>query len=325
LGTGVYLPKREVSAEEVDAKIGQPPGTVADKTGVTRRHYADQTEPASVMGAAAARVALDRAGLKLEDVDLIVGASGTVEQPLPCNASLLQRALGAPMSGITCFDVNSTCLSFVTALDVVSSMLATGRYRNALIVSSETASVGLDWTHVESAGLFGDGAAAAVVTGGTPSTTGRVVTARFETYSAGADHCCAKGGGTRLPFWKYTEELHREYCFAMDGPAVFRMALEILPGFVERAFAGTPYSLAECDLVIPHQASKSALAIMRRKLGVKRERWMEIVTDHGNMIAASIPCALNKAVEENRIHRGSIVTLLGTSAGFTAGALVLEY
>jgi 3-oxoacyl-[acyl-carrier-protein] synthase-3 len=111
----------------------------------------------------------------------------------------------------------------------------------------------------------------------------------------------------------------------MDGPAVFRMALEILPGFVERVFAGTPCSLAECDLVIPHQASKSALAIMRRKLGVKRDRWMEIVTDHGNMIAASIPCALNKAVEENRIRRGSIVTLLGTSAGFTAGALVLEY
>lgn len=163
LGTGKHLPEKIVTDEELDERLGVPSGWVSKVTGVGMRHYVSGGETSSMMGARAAEAALKAAGLGFSDIDCLVCTSGTKEQPLPSTAVLIQRAMGQEDSGVPAFDLDSTCLSFVTGLDVMSYMVAAGRYRHVLLVSSEIASVGLNWAEKESAALFGDGAAAAVI------------------------------------------------------------------------------------------------------------------------------------------------------------------
>lgn len=144
VGIGKYLPKKIVTSEAMDQQLQLPSGWTYKKSGVKIRHYVEG-ETASYMGAMAAREAIDDAGISLMDIDCIISGSGTMEQPIPCNAALIQKQLGLEDSGIPCFDVNTTCLSFVNALDIASLYIELGVYETVLIVSSEIASVGLNW------------------------------------------------------------------------------------------------------------------------------------------------------------------------------------
>ena len=326
--TGRYVPPTVVTAAARDRKLQLPAGTVARESGVLERRWA-QGEPASSMGAKAAQAALAAAGLRPGDVDVIVGASGTAEQAIPGNAALIQRALGLQDSGIPAFDVGSTCLSFLTALDVVASLVETGRYRRALVVSADVASVGLDWRARESAMILGDGAAAAIVEAATPDAPGEILACELATWSAGADLTRIRGGGSGHHPREHAGDLASyadEFClFEMDGRAVFKRSAATLPPFLEGMLAKAGLRLDAIDLVIPHQASPGALELMRRRLGLAPERWMTIAQDLGNTVAASIPLALDAAIAQGRLRRGDTALLLGTSAGFSVGALAFRY
>ena len=328
VATGKYLPPNPVTGADLEARRGREPGWVERRSGVQVRYFANG-ETASEMGAKAAQQALDAAGLRYEDLDCIVGVSGTQEQAIPCGAALLQRALGRGDSGTPAFDVNSTCLSFVTGLDAVSYMVAAGRYQRVLLVASEIASVGLDWKERESATILGDGAAAAIIERAGPDDASRIVCTRMETYSTHAELTQTRGGGTRHHPRGYAGDLAsytEEFClFEMDGKAVFKLSANVLPGFVDRMFQDAGLTLADIDLVVPHQASPAALWLMQRRLNVPADKWMVIAHDHGNTVAASIPLALHEAVRQGRLARGQRVMLLGTSAGFSMGAMVLDY
>ncbi len=328
VATGKYLPARAVTGADLEAKMGLEPGWVERRSGVSVRYFADR-ETASEMGANAAQAALDAAGLTYQDLDVIVGLSGTQEQAIPCGAALIQRALGQGASGTPCFDINSTCLSFVTGLDTVSYMMAAGRYQRALLVSSEIASVALDWKERESATILGDGAAAVIVERTPEGDRAGIVCARMETLADHATLTQTRGGGTKHHPRGYTGDLAgytEEYClFEMDGKAVFKLSANVLPGFVQRLFDASGLTMADIDLVVPHQASPAALWLMQRRLEIPAEKWMVIAHDHGNTVAASIPLALHEAIRQGRLKRGQRVLLLGTSAGFSMGALVLDY
>lgn len=146
-GTGVALPAESLTSAALDLRLGLPPGTVFKKTGVRQRFV--ETRPAAVLGAEAARAAVAAAGLTLGDIDCVVGASGTPDQAMPSNAALLHRELGLSSRGIPAFDVGASCLGFLVALDVVASLIDSGRYQRVLIVASDIASCGLDWTRLE--------------------------------------------------------------------------------------------------------------------------------------------------------------------------------
>lgn len=328
VATGKYLPDNPVTAADLEARMGLEPGWVERHSGVKVRYFANG-ETASQMGAIAAQRALDAAGLRYEDLDAIVGVSGTQEQAIPCGAALVQRALGQGGSGTPAFDVNATCLSFVTGLDTVGYMIAAGRYNRVLLVASEIASVALDWQERESATILGDGAAAAIVERAAPEDGARIVCARMETLSDHYELTQTRGGGTKHHPRGYAGDLAaytEEYClFEMDGKAVFKLSAHVLPGFVQRMFDGAGLTMDDIDLVVPHQASPAALWLMQRRLKVPAEKWMVIAHDHGNTVAASIPLALHEAVSQGRLQRGQRVMLLGTSAGFSMGALVLDY
>lgn len=324
LGTGKYLPRKRVDSGCFDSWLKLSPGTAAARSGVCVRYFVDG-ETASCMGAQAARSALESAALDIGQIDAIVCASGSPEQLIPCTASLIQRSLGAEESGISCFDINSTCLSFVTALDTVSYMVAAGRYERVLIVSTEIASVGLDWNDLESCTVLGDGAAAVVLGRSRANESSRVLASGLETYSSGAEMCAIRGGGTKLHSTEYRPERHKEFLFHMEGPAIFRFALEHVPPFFENLLDAANATRKDIRLVIPHQASGPALKLFRRRLNLPEECWMDIIADHGNVIAAGIPMAFHEAIVRKRIGRGDLVTLLGTSAGFAVGGIVLEY
>jgi 3-oxoacyl-[acyl-carrier-protein] synthase-3 len=323
LSTGSYLPKRIVTGAEVDDRLGLAHGKSEQMTGIAERRYVTD-ETASQMGAFALMAALEKSGIRYEELDAIICASGSSEQAIPGTAALIQKALNRPEIPIPCFDVNSTCLSFVTAFDLASSLLATGRFRTLAIVSTEIASVGLNPAQHEAYALFGDGAAAAIVTRPAPGEGSGVIHAHMKTFSEGAGYCRIEGGGTRVH--PKTERPDSEkFLFCMDGRKVFRLVLETIPEFFDEAMRECGLSLNDIALVVPHQASGNGMELVRRKLGIAQEKYMDILSKHGNMIAASIPLALHHAIEQGRIRRGDKVLLLGTSAGMSLGMVIFEY
>lgn len=323
-GTGIYLPMRRVTASELDARLGLKEGWTARKSGVLERRYA-QAETSSQMGAKAAIAALRQSGCELADIDCIVSVSGTAQQAIPCTAALIQKELGGAESGIPAFDINSTCLSFVAGLDTLSYLVDAGRYRRVLLVSSEIASVGLDWEHKESCTLFGDGAAAAVIERTPNKATSRILAARMETYSKGAHLSEIRGGGSMLHPREYTEATKADFLFQMDGRGIFRMTSRMIKEFVDKLLAESGLVMDNIDWVIPHQASGMSMRILREKLGIRPEHFVDIIANHGNTIAASIPLALHEAIERRGAKRGDRMLLLGISAGLSLGGIVLEY
>jgi len=322
LGVGRYLPDRIVLSSELERKAGLTAGWIERKQGVKeRRRVALETN--SEMSAAAAREALDDAGLQPADLDLILNASGTTEQAIPDGAPLIQHHLGLGESGIACFSVHTTCLSFLTAFDLSASLLATGRYRRILIASAEITSKGLNWADQETSTLFGDGAAAAVV-GLTPAgEMSAVHGARFETYGSGARFTQVMGCGTSRPP-NHPDTRAEDNLFHMDAEAVLLMTFRHAPQFLEHLKFAIPGGLSQLDVVIPHQASRLALDSHTR-FGFKRQQIVRTLECLGNCVAASIPLTLHAAIRCGRLSRGNRALLLGTGAGLSFGGVVFTY
>jgi 3-oxoacyl-[acyl-carrier-protein] synthase-3 len=322
-GLGAYLPERRVSSAELERRLGVEPGWIARATGVEERRYAGG-ETSAAMGARAGRAALDDAGLDVGEVDLIIGASAAPQQAIPCTAALVQRELQAPEGRSLCFDVNATCLSFLVAFQAAAQLLAAGAYRTALIYSSEIASLSLNMDEPESAGLFGDAAAAVVLRRSAPDEPSALWHAAFATYSSGSDLTECLGGGT-LHHPNSAATVPAMNTFHMDGPGVFRQAIRVMPGFLDGFFAGLGWGRDEIDVVVPHQASRHALEQLSRRLGFRPEQVYSNLRLRGNCVAASTPLALAEAVAEGRVTRGQRVLLAGTGAGLTLGALAITF
>lgn len=323
IATGKYIPPLVVTDCDLEEKMGLPTGWIAKRTGVCKRHYA-MGETQSEMAAKAILNALHSVNLTMNDVDCLVGANGAMEQPIPSNAALTKAALGVKTS-IPAFDINSTCLSFVAALDVVSYMVAGGQYKRVVIFSSDIASLGLNWEHKESCVLFGDAAAAVVVERENDLSGAKILASAMTTYSKGAHLAEVKGGGTRLPATEYGTADSRDYLFHMEGEKLFRLSMLYVPDLFKKLIAMAQCRAEDINLVIPHQAGLHAMRILQQKLEIPDERFMVTVQEYGNTIASSIPLALHEAITKGRIKRGDRVMLIGTSAGLSIGGLILAY
>lgn len=328
LGMGKYLPERRVYAAEIDEKLGLPPGTAFQKSGVNVRYYASG-ESVSDMGARACQRALDDAGLELSVIDALIYVGATREQGLPCNAIFIQRALGGNTSGIPCFDIDATCLSFLVGLDQATLSLWGQRFKRILLVSSEIASNHLNLEHIESAALFGDGALAWLISHEkdpqAKSEASVLLGSHMESHSEYIEVCGIKGGMSRMPAFHYTEERHSDYCFHMDGRRLFKATLQLAPPAMARFLDKVSVTLDEISWVVPHQASSSALELLRRRLGIEEEKFMCIIEDHGNQISASIPTGFYELARSGRLKKGQLVMLCGTGAGLGIGFTLLRY
>lgn len=320
-GIATYLPRTVVPSAALDARLGRAPGGVEAEFGIAERRVAAPDETTSVMAAEAARRALDQAGWHDGAFDVVIGGCGVMEQPIPSTAVMVQRELGLGKSGIPCFDVNQTCLSFLRALDVAGMGFASGRWRRALIFSSDIASAGLDDTSAKTASIFGDGAAAVCVEAAGP---GSLAAARFQTFGDGTHLATLRAGGTRVRVEEGYELLVEASRFRMDAFGIFKAAARALPAVINGALADAGLDRASIGLVVCHQASAPAVAHVQRLFPDGDRKVVDIFARHGNQIAASIPTALAYAMAGGRATPGTSVLLLGTAAGISAGAMVLR-
>jgi 3-oxoacyl-[acyl-carrier-protein] synthase-3 len=318
VATGMALPPHSVAADQLDDTLGLARGTTLRHSGIELRHLAAPGETQSDLGAAALTDALRRAQLEPGDIDLLIGACGVQEQALPGTACAIAAAAGLT-PGTPAFDLNASCLSFVTALHTAAALLAAGGYRRIAVVSADLPSRGVDWLDLHASTIFGDGAGAAIVEAGAPGQGIRGF--RMATYPAGRRLCELRGGGTlRNP---RNGDEPGDYLFRMDGRGLFRLAAQVLPGFLAALLARAGCSQSQLDLVVPHQASHLAMLHMAGLLDLPGERIMNIYGRHGNQVAASIPCALHLAVCAGRLPPGHTALLLGTAAGMSVGGMVL--
>ncbi|MCK6525890.1 ketoacyl-ACP synthase III [Myxococcota bacterium] len=328
-GLGRKLPARVLDNEALSALAGKDYRGVEARCGVRTRHFADRAagETAPVLGAQAAEAAMADAGVTLADIDLLISASGTSHQFIPDQAVFIQRALGAGRSGLACFSVHTSCLSFLTALDIAASHLASGRCRRVLIVTSELASAGLNLLDPESGPLFGDAAVAAVVRRTTPddpvSPNAAIHRVRFESYGDDADLTGVPGSGTNLPANDPNTPLDAS-TFRMSGLSLLKRALRYIPPFVEQLYPEAIHGTTDNPVYILHQASRAGLNLVG-SLKLPEESIVRTLEEYGNCVGASIPLTLLKAVETGTLRRGQTAVLMGTAAGVTYGGVVLTY
>ena len=324
LGTGEYVPRQRVESAELDRRWKKDEGWTASHTGVTSRAYAADDETVIVMGANAARQALAAAGMDAIEIDVIIAVGSVPYQAIPCTAAFLQRELGLGNSGIAAFDVNSTCLGFLAALDLVAQGIAMRRYKAVLIVAAERASIGLKQSAPLIAGLFGDGAGAAVIG---PSRTGgsALLSSLFQTFSVGAEHCQMRAGGTLINPHTQPDAYVEGSFFEMHGRRVYKLVADKLPDFLHELFQRAGMHMHDINVWVPHQASGHALKHIRVGLDLPAERFVSTLETHGNQVAASLPVALHRGIQSGRITAGQTVALVGTGAGLSFGGAVLRF
>ena len=322
LGLGHYLPQHVVTSLELDKRFNLPEGSVEKKSGLKLRHFANTQETTSFMGAQAAKKAITDANIDLSEIDAIIGACGVGEQAIPCNAALIQKQLHLENSGIPCFDVNSTCLSFLTAVEMAAYLIEGKKYKKVLIVSSEIPSTGIDWRDMETCTIFGDGAAACVLTSSADDS--KILATHLETHSIGSDYCKVESCGTRI-----LPSMHQDFpnsaYFQMNGKKVFKLASRLIKQSTAALLKTAQINIDEIDLVIPHQASKLALHHVRKQLGVNPERYGDVYETIGNQMAASIPTAMCLLREQGKLKRGQTLYLLGSGAGLAAGGIIMVF
>lgn len=324
VGYGSYTPRTARPSTELDALFGETAGWTEERFGIRMRSIAAADETSSFMGAAAARQAIEMAGWEHGDFDVLVGACAVMEQPIPGTSVLIQNALGLGKSGIWAFDVNQTCLSFLTALDIVAMGFASGRFRRAVIVASDIASAGLDPQDRQTFSIFGDGAAAVCVEASADKDGPGLLSRRFETYGEGKELATLRAGGTRIRA-DATDALLEGSKFRMDAFGIFKAAARGLPKLLDSVLKDAGVGRDTIDLVVCHQASHPGVEHVRRVMGGDPARVVDIFSTHGNQIAASLPMALVTAFREGRIRSGAKVLLLGTAAGISTAAMVVRF
>lgn len=323
-GCGRYRPVTARPSTDLDTVYGQDAGWTEAQFGIHARRIAGRDETTSWMAARACEAALEDAGWAADEIDVLVGACGVMEQPIPGTSVLVQHELGLIRSGVPCFDVNMTCLSFLNALDLVSLAMKSGRYRRAVVFSSDIASAGLDYGQPKISAIFGDGAAAVCLEAHDDAGGPAVLASVFRTFSSGKDTAHLRSGGTKIRVEDGFDAISAGAKFHMDPFAIFKAAGRHLPGVIETALEQAGLALADIDAFVCHQASAPGLEYMRHLVGQRTDRVVDIFADYGNQIAASLPNALCQARLDGRLRAGGHALLLGTSAGISLGAMVIR-
>jgi 3-oxoacyl-[acyl-carrier-protein] synthase III len=312
LGTGSYLPARQVHNTELESRIDTSDEWIFSRTGIRARHVAAPGEGTVDLAAVAVGRALEAAGLSAGDIDLIVFATTTPDMVFPSSACLLQARIGAKGAA---FDVQAVCTGFLYALSVADKFVASGQARHALVVGAEVFSRLLDWRDRRTCVLFGDGA-------------GAVVLGRSDTPGIRSTHLHADGTQAHIlqvPGHLTDGKMQTHAVVHMDGQAVFRFAVRALESVCREVLEANGLQGCDIDWLVPHQANERIILATADKLGLPRERVVVALENQGNTSAASVPLALDTAVRDGRIQPGQRVLLEAVGGGMTWGAALIEW
>ena len=316
-GIGSALPRRIMKNTDFEGVLETSDEWIAQRTGIRQRHIASDDETTASLGEAAARAALDNAGLTPADIDLIVLATSTPNNTFPATAVEIQNRLG--MHHGFAFDMQAVCSGFVYAVATADLYVRGGLARRVLVIGSETFSRILDWTDRSTCVLFGDGAGALILEAaegeGTIADRG-VLAASLRSDGVHKDKLYVDGG----PSTTGTVGLLR-----MEGREVFKHAVGMITDVIEATFSQAGITAEDLDWFVPHQANKRIIDASARKLGIADEKVVVTVNLHGNTSAASVPLALAVAVADGRVKKGDLVLLEAMGGGFTWGAVLLRW
>ncbi|MEQ8736423.1 MAG: beta-ketoacyl-ACP synthase III [Rhodospirillaceae bacterium] len=315
-GVGSYLPSNVVTNDELAKKVDTSDQWIQERTGIKQRHVAAEGENTSDLAIAAGRQALERAGLKGEDIDLFVVATATPDNTFPATAAKVQAALGRP--GVPSFDIQAVCSGFVYGLATVDNFMKCGQVKSALFIGAETFSRILDWNDRATCVLFGDGAGAIALTAETGQGTIEdqgVLSTHLHSDGRHHDLLYVDGGASSTQTTGHVR---------MEGREVFRHAVVNLADAVKEALSANEISIDEVDWLVPHQANRRILDSTAKKLKISSDKVIVTVDRHANTSAASIPLALADGVDDGRIKPGHLVLMEAMGGGFTWGSALVR-
>jgi 3-oxoacyl-[acyl-carrier-protein] synthase-3 len=315
-GVGHYLPTRIVENAEFEATLDTNDEWIRARSGIERRHFAGDGETTSSMATAAARAALDMAGLVPDDVDALIVATSTADLTFPSAATMVQAQLG--MTRGFAFDIQAVCAGFIFALSNANALILSGQAKRVIVIGAETFSRILDWTDRSTCVLFGDGAGAVVLEAaqgvGTPADRGILST-----------DLNSDGTYRELLYVDGGVSTGTTGVLRMQGNQVFRHAVEKLSQTATTAMASAGVEACDVDWIVPHQANIRIIQGTAKKLGLPMDKVVVTVQDHGNTSAASIPLALSVGVARGQIKRGDLVVTEAIGGGLAWGAVVLRW
>jgi 3-oxoacyl-[acyl-carrier-protein] synthase III len=307
-GTGSYLPPKVMTNDDFAKRLDTSDAWIRERTGIASRHIADEKQTSSDLAFEASRKALDAAGVKASEIDLIVVATSTPDFVFPSTACLLQAKLG--VAGGAAFDVQAVCSGFVYAIATADTFIRSGQYKKALVVGAEVFSRILDWNDRGTCVLFGDGAGAVVL-----------VAANKPGVHASILHADgSQAGMLSVPGNVNRGAICGSPFLQMDGQGVFKFAVRVLDESARETVAAAGMTLNDVDWLIPHQANVRILDAVARKLKLPAHKLVVTVDHHGNTSAASVPLALDEFVRAGRILPGHRVLMQGVGGGFTWGS-----
>ncbi|WP_254634631.1 beta-ketoacyl-ACP synthase III [Paenibacillus sp. GbtcB18] len=320
LGTGKYVPDRVLTNQELETMVETNDEWIVTRTGIRERRMAAPEQATSDLALEASRIALEKAGITADQLDLIIVATVTPDMAFPSASCILQEKLGA--KNAAAFDLAAACAGFIYGLANASNFIANGIYKYALVIGADTLSRITDYTDRNTCILFGDGAGAVVI-GAVPEGRG------FKSFELGADGSGAEllkiaGGGSRNPATPESIDQRLHYIY-MAGSEVFKFAVRIMGSAAEEALRKAGLHKNDIDLLIPHQANIRIIQSALNRLELTEDKCMINLDRYGNMSAASIPVALAEAAEQGRLKEGDTTVLVGFGGGLTWGASVLVW
>jgi 3-oxoacyl-[acyl-carrier-protein] synthase-3 len=319
-GTGSYVPTNILNNFDLEKKLETSDEWIIERTGIKERRIADDTQAASDLCLEASKRALDAAGVKPKELDMIIVATMSGDMPMPSTAAILQRKLGA--GNIGAFDLNAACSGFVYGLSVADNFIKGGTCKKVLLVGGEVLSRQLDWKDRSTCVLFGDGAGA-VVMEPTSGKSGILSTNLFCDGDKG-DYLSIPGGGSRNPASSETV-MNRMHYIKMKGNETFKMAVRTLEKLVINTLKENNIKPSELALLIPHQANMRIINATARRLKLPMSKVAVNLDRYGNTSSASIPITLDEAVRAEKIKKNDIILLEAFGGGLTWGSVLLKW
>lgn len=320
-GTGSYVPEKVVSNDDIAKIVDTSDEWIYERSGIRRRHFSEG-ESASDMALKSSLLALEDAGVSASEIDLVIVTTVTPDMLFPSTACMLQAKLGI-RNNIPCFDLEAACSGFVYGMEVATSMMKSGKYRNALVVSSERLKPILDWEDRSTCFLFGDGSGAAVLSYSEVEGVGIIGNV------LGADGSSTAvlripAGGSLMPTTAQTVADKQHY-LQMDGREIFKHAVRIMQEKALDVLDMCDVKSEQISLLIPHQANIRIIETVAKRIGIPREKVYVNIEEYGNTSSASIPIALDEALKRGRIKSGDYVLLVAFGAGLTWGATLIKW
>ncbi|MDP3716420.1 MAG: beta-ketoacyl-ACP synthase III [Acidobacteriota bacterium] len=316
-----YVPPRLLTNADLEKLVDTTDEWIMQRTGIRQRHIVDPGVATSDLAAEAAKEAIRRAGLTPDDIDLIIVGTVTPDMLFPSTACLVQHKIGA--SHAWGFDLSAACSAFTYALTVGSQLVAAGNVKNALVIGADVMTSIIDYTDRATCVLFGDGAGAVVLA---PSSDPNIGILDFEHMidGSGGAALCMPAGGSRRPASHETVDQRLHYV-KQDGQTVFKFAVRNTGEICERLLKRNNLTGDDLDLFVSHQANKRIIMSAAERIGMPEEKVVINIDRFGNTTAATIPLALNDAVESGRLKKGNLIMLTSVGAGFTVGSLLVRW